>query len=125
LVAVGAIGLLGLASVVNDGVRPVRRESVVDPAPAEVLVDFEVASCEVEYGFATALVEVTLRQPLSYVSFTGDYMNSDGEVTGQGLGNLTDAVPGQTYKTEVLYPLTGGGNEGGTCQVQVRVSETV
>jgi hypothetical protein len=36
----------------------------------------------------------------------------------QQLGNVTDVVPGQTYRVEVLYSLTGKPR-GGTCHVSV------
>jgi hypothetical protein len=77
-----------------------------------------VLSCSTEFGYATARVEFTSDQSYSYVGFEGDYTDADGVVIGQGIGNATDVAPGQTYRIEVLYSLTGRA-QGGTCQVRV------
>ena len=74
--------------------------------------------CTVESGFATAKVEFTSDVAYNYVSFEGDFTNADGIVVGQGLGNATDVVPGQTYRIEVIYSLSGSPRSG-TCHVHV------
>ena len=72
----------------------------------------------VEYGYATARVEFSSDQSYSYVGFEGDFIDADGVVIGQGIGNATDVTPGQKYRIEVIYSLTGRGR-GGTCHVGI------
>jgi hypothetical protein len=52
------------------------------------------------------------------VEFGGSFVDADGVAIGEGLGNVTDVVPGQVYKTKVLYDLDGAGRDG-RCGVNV------
>jgi hypothetical protein len=127
MVIIGLLVLAGIAAAIaGDGddadttpSAPVIEEPLDLPEPpAGSGIDFEVLNCTSEFGFATATVEFTVDRTYDYVEFVGDYTDEDGVSIGQGLGNVTDVVPGQTYRTEVIYSLTGSAR-GGTCHVRV------
>lgn len=121
LLAAGGLLLLGWigSAISGDDTTDYSPPSYSVPdGPSTSAVDIAVKSCSVEYGYGKAKVEVTVSEPLSYVGLGGDFKSADGIVIGQGLGNLSDPVPGQTYIVEVLYDLNMSGR-GGTCTVRV------
>jgi hypothetical protein len=63
-------------------------------------------------------VTVTSDSTHSFVGLAGDFTAADGTVIGQGVGNVANVVPGETYRTTVIYSLTGKGT-GGECGVVV------
>src|SRR5919106_1540365 len=83
---------------------------VSDPgqeAPSgETGVRLEVLSCEIDEFGGTAQVELESRRAWSLVSLKGSITDDTGAVVGQGFGNVSDVVPGQTYKTDVLFTIS-------------------
>lgn len=96
---------------------------VSDPgqeAPSgETGISLEVLTCEIDEFGGTAQVELESSRAWSLVSLKGSITDGSGAVVGQGFGNVSDVVPGQTYKTDVFYTISGSPPKDATCEVQV------
>lgn len=122
-----AAGVIAIVTIVLGGAMsyyssPDRDDYYIAPASptADAVTIVDVTDCVLETtGYAKANAEITVSRPLSYVGLGGDFKRSDGVVIGQGIGNLSDPVPGQTYIVEILYGLNTAAGQGGTCTVRI------
>lgn len=74
-----------------------------DAVPSVPAVDFEGLDCSTEFGSgrrALSSLSISRTRTWSSLAITP---TQTGVAIGQGLGNATDVVPGQTYRHEVLY----------------------
>lgn len=120
LIALGAlVGLVVLAAALNTDNDPAPTTPAFTTGVTSPAVDYEVVRCDIESDtFAKAIVELTVDRPLSYVGLGGDFTTGGGQSIGQGIGNLSNVTPGRTYRTTVIYSLSGS-SAGGTCHVSV------
>ena len=115
-IAVAALAIVG--SLVGDDTPAVDNPVVVVDDPGAGDVDLTLESCDVGEFTVTARVTLTSTASFSLVALGGDVYDEDGVSIGQGIGTVSDVVPGQPYETEVIYSVTDPDRVD-TCRVRV------